>query len=281
MSGSLTRVSGAWELQPLPLACAALAMLFYLRGACVLRSRGGPALAPAWRVASFAGGLALGVLAVSSPLDAAGEQYLLSAHMAQHLILGDLVPLLLVVGLAGPVSRFAMPRPILRAGARSPAARRALGAVASPLGAALLWCGVMALWHVPAAWEAALRHPAVHDLEHLSFLVAGLAAWWVILDPARLRRHGPGRRAALAALLLGAGMALGEALVLAPPLYPSYIAQPVRLLGLTPSEDQRRAGLLMMAEGFVTFGIAAALLLAAHVERVGRRAVGARPGPPA
>jgi cytochrome c oxidase assembly factor CtaG len=123
---------------------------------------------------------------------------------------------------------------------------------------------------VPAAWEAALSHPELHDVEHMSLAVAGIAVWWVILDPARRRRPSPGRRAAVAAGLLAAGMVLGEVLVAAGPLYPTYAEQSTRLLGLGPEEDQQRAGLVMMAEQVLTFGVAAALLAYAHAERVGR-----------
>jgi cytochrome c oxidase assembly factor CtaG len=264
----LDRVAGDWSLEPQLIAGAALGIALWVLGARRLRARGRADLAPLWRGALVAAGLALAVLAVSSPLDEAGERYLLSAHMLQHLVLADVAPLLVVLGVSGPLSRFVVPVPVLRAGARSRPVRRALGALFSPLGAILLWCGAMALWHTPAAWGAALRHPLVHDLEHASLFAAGVVAWAVILDPARRRSPSAGRRAAVAAALLLAGMVLGEVLVTAAPLYGAYSHVADRMFGWSPSEDQRRAGLLMMAEGTLTMGIAAAFLLASHTRRV-------------
>ena len=38
-------------------------------------------------------------------------------------------------------------------------------------------------WHVPALYEGALRHPALHRLEHLSFVLVGTLVWTLIIDP--------------------------------------------------------------------------------------------------
>ena len=53
---------------------------------------------PGWRIALFALGIALLVLAVASPISAVGEEELFSFHMTQHLLLGDLAPLCLLAG---------------------------------------------------------------------------------------------------------------------------------------------------------------------------------------
>ena len=201
------------------------------------------------------------LLAVSAPLDRLADSKLLTAHMAQHLLLGDVAPLLLVVGLRGPLALFVVPPAVLRTAARSPL-RRLVAFVLRPAVALSLWVGTMYAWHVPALYDAAVSSPALHAFEHASFLAVGLVVWTVILDPAR----SPGRRAAFAAALLVAGMPLAEVLIAASPLYPHYAAIPERPLGLSAAEDQARAGLLMMAEQIATLATAAALLLWNHVE---------------
>jgi putative membrane protein len=80
-----------------------------------------------------------------------------AVHMAQHLLLGDLGPLLIALGLAGSL-------------------RAAHPAVALPL-----WAAVLVGWHLSPAYDAALRHVWVHQLEHACFFAAGLGLWVALL----------------------------------------------------------------------------------------------------
>src|SRR6478672_11981139 len=92
-----------WTLDPLGLAACLVAATAYASRARTLGRRGRPVPFP--RMAAFATGLLLLVLALVSPLDTIGESRLFSVHMAQHLVIGDLAPLLLVLGLSGPLLR--------------------------------------------------------------------------------------------------------------------------------------------------------------------------------
>jgi len=104
----------------------------------------------------------------------------------------------------------------------------------------------------------------VHDLEHLSFVLAGLLAWYALLGLAGRRAAGRPRRLALAVALFAAGQILAMILIFSfEPLYPFYAEQPERLFGLSPLTDQRLAGLVMMAEQTITLGSLAAFLLLA------------------
>ena len=100
-----------------------VAALLYGAGWWRLRDRGRPDLAGLPRAACFAAGLAVIALALLSPLDHIGEEYLLAAHMTQHMLIGDVGPLLLTLGVAGPLALFVVPRPALRALARRARAR--------------------------------------------------------------------------------------------------------------------------------------------------------------
>lgn len=258
----------AWTADPLVLGALGAAAVVYAAGRRRLRRRGRPDLAAPPRVAAFAGGLLLMGLALLSPLDELGERYLLTAHMVQHLVLGDLAPLLLVAGVMGPLALFVVPRPALRAAGRSPRARAALRALTRPATALAIWVAVTAGWHVPAAYELALAHRWAHDLEHATMLAAGLLVWVVILGAAPRTAMSPGRRAAFALAVFFAGMVVSLWLFLSGPLYDVYAEQPVRLLGLSPETDQMRAALVMSAEQMLTLLTAAALLLWTHVERM-------------
>ena len=124
------------------------------------------------RAASFSVGIALLLVAFLSPLDRLGEERYFSAHMAQHLLIGDLAPLCCVLGLSGPLLRPALAlRPV-----------RALRALAHPLVALPLWAVDLCAWHTTPLYDAALDHDAVHALQHLLFFGCGALLWASLLE---------------------------------------------------------------------------------------------------
>lgn len=257
----------SWSPQAAPFALAAVALALYAQAFVRLRRRSGPQHADLPRAALFAAGVAVSVLAVVSPLDGVGERQLLSAHMLQHLLLGDVGPLLVVLGLRGPLAVFLLPPPVLRVVARGPI-RAGASFLLRPQVSAALWLTALAGWHVPAAYDAAIAHPALHAAEHACFALAGTLAWAQIVDPARRGRLSAGQRAVFAFTLLVASGLLAEALVALHPLYPHYAALAERPFGWTAGEDQSRAALLMMGEQIATLATAMTFLVRAHVERV-------------
>jgi putative membrane protein len=257
------------------LAGAALALVLYCQGFVRLRRRGRADHASLWRALAFVLGLTLLVLALVSPLDAIGEQYLLSGHMLQHVLIADTAAALIWLGLVTPLLYFFLPRPALIQIAHLRPLRALLSFLVRPAVSFAIWCLVMAAWHVPSVYDAALDNPALHDLEHACFIVAGLLVWYQLLD---VTGHGALSRAgrlAYALALFAAGQVLALLLIFSfEPLYPAYAAQTERLLGLSALTDQRLAGLVMMAEQMITLGTLAAFLLLAtgRAERVrGRR----------
>jgi putative membrane protein len=243
----------------LVLAFAALAL--YARAFARLRRRAGGRRARWWQPPLFVAGVAISAAAV---LTVEGDE-LLTAHMAQHLLLGDVGPLLLVAGTAGPLGAFLLPRPVLRRVGR-PVARL----LRSARLAVLAWLVTIGVWHVPDLYDAAEAHPALHVAEHVCFAVAGTLVWYQILAG----RLPPGRRALVAFVLLVASSVLAEVLVATHPLYPHYAELPERPFGWTAGQDQSRAAVLMMAEQLATLGAAVTFLMRAHVERVARELPG-------
>jgi putative membrane protein len=257
-----SRVSGDWHAPPGVLAAAALAALLFAQAFVRLRRRGRSDHAPWSRPALFAAGLALGVLPLVSPLDAAGDQYLLSAHMLQHVLIGDAAPLLLVLAVRGPLAFFLIPTPVLRPLASFRPLRAVLRALLRPSVTFALWLAVMLGWHVPAAYDYTLTHPVVHDLEHAMFVVVGTLAWVVLIDPVRHGYLTRGQRIAFAFGLIVFGHPISDTLIFSTTaVYHSYAAQPKRLLGIGVMADQRLAGLVMVVEQLVTLGTFIAVLL--------------------
>jgi cytochrome c oxidase assembly factor CtaG len=260
----VSELGSAWEPIPAVLAAAALAAALYAQGFVRLRRRGRADHASIGRAVAFGLGLVLLVLALCSPLDAVGEGYLLSAHMLQHVLIGDAAVALMLLGLSGPMLFFFLPRAPLRQVAHLQPLRRTLSVLVTPWVAFGIWCAVFATWHVPALYDLTPDNQALHDVEHLCFVLAGLLVWYSLLGLAGRGAPSRPRRLALAVALFAAGQILAMVLIFSfEPLYPAYADQPERLLGLSPMMDQRLAGLVMMAEMTITLGSLAAFLLLA------------------
>jgi putative membrane protein len=255
MGANMLGADLSWSLEPTVLVAVVLAGAAYASRWWRVRTGGSPrasADAPLWRLCSFFAALAATLLALISPLDALADQLFLM-HMVQHVLLLDVVPILAILGFTKVLLR-----PVTRT--VHDLERRA-GVLASPAFAVALYVGVIWAWHVPGAYDAALRHPIVHVLEHVTFLLAGSLYWWHLLSPirARLRLGGLGPVAYMGATKLFVG-ALGMGLAFAPSaLYPYYVDH-ARVWGLSAHDDQSIAGLVMAVEQSLVMGIALAVL---------------------
>jgi putative membrane protein len=240
----------SWSLQPGALISVALVGAVYLKRWREVRAsspRPGHD-APVWRLCCFMGALLATLGALISPLDALADQ-LFCMHMVQHMLLLDVAPILAILGLTKVLLR-----PITRSVREL---EHRAGPLAHPVFAAVLYVVAIWLWHIPAAYDLALRHPVVHVLEHVSFLVAGTLYWWHLLSPirARMRLNGLGPVAYLAGTKLFVG-ALGMGLAFAPTALYSYYVHHARVWGLSALEDQSLAGIVMAVEQSLVMGIA-------------------------
>jgi putative membrane protein len=269
----VARLAWEWSAPPAVVAAVGLAAVLFASGFVRLRRRGRPDLAPRSRAGLFGLGLALGVLPLVSPLDPAGEQYLLSAHMLQHVLIADAAPALLVLAVRGPLVFFLLPRPALRALAPIRPLRAALRFLLRPGVTFTLWVVVMLGWHAPAAYDYTLSHEWAHDLEHASFVLVGTLAWTQLVDPARHRRLTRIGRMFFAFGLLVFGHPIIDGLLFSHGVaYDVYAEQPHRLLGLSPLADQRLGAVVMLVEQLLTFGTCFAVLLWPYVRERRSRA---------
>jgi cytochrome c oxidase assembly factor CtaG len=178
-------------------------------------------------------GVALLVVAVFSPLASWGEHRSFAAHMAQHLLLGDLAPLVLAIALAGAVSVHP--------------------AIALPV-----WAANLVAWHVPAVYEASLHHDLVHVLQHVALFAGGVLLWTSILSP---RWKVAARLGALAGMML-VNLAVSSVLLWWPRVLYSTYREAHTLGGISPLSDQRLGGGLMLLEGSIAaFAVAGWLIL--------------------
>jgi cytochrome c oxidase assembly factor CtaG len=228
----------SWSFEPLQLVPVILLGLLYTRRVVNLRRRG--TLVPAWRIWMFATGLALLVIAVASPISVIGEGYLFSVHMLQHVLLGDLAPLALLAGLNGPILR-----PILKYG-------HWLRPLAHPFVALPVWAINLYLWHLPFMYDAAVRHSAVHALEHLCFFTGGLIMWLPVLETLPAPEwFGTAAKCGYIVVVRLVETVLANVFFWAGTVIYAPYAHTGRLWGISPLEDQGIAGAVMMIEGSI------------------------------
>jgi putative membrane protein len=267
---SLPGVLLEWSLDPLPLLgiiAAAVAYLALTRRVAAAHPSNPP---KGWRAGLFLGGLAALAVALLSPVEAY-EGSLFSVHMVQHMLL-ELVaaPLLLAGAPITLVLRAARPglrRWILRVLHSLP-----LRVLSFPLLAWLLFAAVNWGWHFSTLYNDALEAPALHYLQHASFLAAALLFWWPIIgaDPSPWRLPHPVRLFYLF-LAMPQNSFLGVALMNAGRvLYPHYLSNE-RAWGPTPLDDQVLGGIVMWVVGDVAFLAGMALVVAFWVREEDRR----------
>ena len=153
-----------------PLLAGGVYVPLYFTRARTLRREGRPV--PALRIASFVLAIVTVVAVQLPPLDTIGDEVLL-AHMAQHIIIGEIASLFIVLGLTG-----SMLQPLLHMRLTRP-----LRLLTNPFAALTLWAINLYAWHLPFLYQLAIRHDLVHALEHASLLWFGMLLWVALLGP--------------------------------------------------------------------------------------------------
>ncbi|MBP2310605.1 cytochrome c oxidase assembly protein [Azospirillum melinis] len=222
------------------------------------------------RTLLFAGGWLLLALPLATPLHLWGGRSF-AAHMVEHEI---------IMVLAAPLLALARPLGVLLWGIPGGVRRRLVQAgrqplrgvwrpVTGPLTATALQTAVLWLWHIPAAFEAAVHSPVLHALQHMSFLASAVLFWWALAF-GRAGRHGYGLGALCQFLTALQSGLLGALLTLAgTPWYPTYA---IRTEGrLSPLEDQQLAGIVMWIPAGLVHAGAAFVLIALWLNGPRRR----------
>jgi putative membrane protein len=226
------------ELAPLQLLPATAAGVLYAFG--VHRLHGTPRAVPGWRQACFYGGLTLIVGALT--LIGGPAEELFWPHMVEHLLLGDLGTLLLVLGLTGPLLA-----PVLRIRVFD-----RLRVLAHPLVAFPLWALDLYAWHLPALQDAAVRHSGVHALQHAGFILFGANMWMALLGPLpKPAWFGNLARLVYIIAVRLAGGILGNVLVFGGSSFYGVYRAGEAAHGLSPAADQNAAGAIMMVESSI------------------------------
>jgi putative membrane protein len=231
-----------WSVHPSTVVGIAALGALYLWAAA--RSRRGPTLA---QKIFFFSGLLVMFASLNGPIHDLSDDYLFSAHMVQHLLLTLVMPPLLLAGvpgsmLSGPLSRRFV-KPAARFFTRAPIAF-------------VVFNLVIAGWHLPPLYNAAMANHNIHILEHLMFMVAAVLMWWPLMSqlPEFPRLAYPAQM--LYSFLMSIPMSIVAVYIAMSDhvLYPAYAAAP-RVLPLSPLEDQLLGAHIMWIPGGIIFYI--------------------------
>jgi putative membrane protein len=218
--------------------------LLYARRAHTLS--GGAHRIPTWRQVCFYSGLAVILLALLSPIGELSDE-LLYMHMVEHLLMGDIAALLIVLGLTGPLLA-----PMLRIRFFD-----RLRVLTHPLIAFPLWAIDLYVWHLPLFYEAALRHLAVHALEHTMFIALGINMWMCLFGPLpKPRWFGNFAKLGYIVAVRLTGTVLGNVFLWSGSVFYPFYASGDATHHIRPIADQNLAGAIMMVEeSLLTLGL--------------------------
>lgn len=227
-----------WHTEPLLLITLLLTGWLYALAVGPYRERiaaGTPF--PVLRCVSFYLGLILVYIAVGSPLDQLGEQFLFSAHMAQHMLLIYFAPTFFFYGTPGWLTDALFSNDTLAAVMRR---------LTHPACSGLLFTFVYTIWHIPALYEAALQDKRIHILEHWTMFSLGVLMLWPFLTNSKQvpKRSYPLRLVAIFLLMVGQLPVFAFLTFAGEAIYPTYVWAP-RITGLDALNDQILGGVIM------------------------------------
>jgi len=207
---------------------------------------------PAWRVVSYFSGIVLIAIAFASPLAHLGGELVL-AHMIQHLVIGDIAALLIVLGLTRSVLQPVM---AFKAFDR-------LRVLTLPMIALPLWIANLYIWHIPALYDGTVTSEWLHAFQHASFITFGICMWMPIAGPLPVPTwFGGGAQVGYTLVARLAGAGLGNILMWSGSVIFTGYAAGQAYWNISPVTDQGIAGVIMMAEGgMVTLAVLAWALL--------------------
>ena len=227
-----------WHTEPLLLITLLMIGWLYALGIGPLRERIAPGTEfPRGQAILFYLGLIIAYLAVGSPLDQIGEQFLFCAHMTQHMLLIYFSPVLFIFGTPSWLIDWLLKPEWLR---------RTMNLLTHPACGGLLFTFIYTAWHIPALYEAALHDKRIHILEHWTMFSLGILMLWPYLTlSTRVPRRSYGIRMLAIFLLMVGQLPVFAFLTFAgEAIYPTYAWAP-RIIDLDPLNDQILGGIIM------------------------------------
>lgn len=193
-------------------------------------------------VVAFVAAMAMLFFASTWPIHQIGEEYLYSIHMLQHMMLSYFLP---------PLVLLATPEWLLRLLVGSGRGYRVLRTLCQPVVAALAFNGMVMITHIPGVVNASVQNAVLHYSLHLLIVITALWMWMPVCGPFKEWRLTPiGTTIYLFCQSLVPTIPAGWLTFAEGTVYRQYL-QPVRVWGLSVTEDQQLAGGIMKTGGGV------------------------------
>jgi putative membrane protein len=259
-----------WDIHPTLLATVLALALGYFIGIANGITRGQRRF-PTGRVLAFTSAVAMLLLALHSPLHHLADEFLFSAHMAQHLVLTLFIPPLLLIGTPDWVVRPLVDRPVIREAAHSRL---------YPVVAFALFNVVFAFIHFPVLYDGAFGSEVTHRATHLALLGTALLTWLPLASPIPdvIPRLSPPAQMLYCFLQTIPGGIVGALLSFVDwVMYRHYGVKPM-LLGVDPASDQQLGGLLMWVVGGTYYLLILTVIFFIWADREERTAYGGEGG---
>jgi putative membrane protein len=207
----------------------------------------GPKVVPAGQpvatraqIAWFSVGLLLLWVASDWPMHDVGEEYLFSVHMTQHMLLTYVVP---------PVILLATPEWLARLVLGRGRAKQVFYFLARPIPAALLFNGFLLFTHAPFVVNASVENAVIHYLVHTALVTTSFLLWMPVVGPLpELRISYPAQMLYLFITSIIPTVPAGWLTFAGGAIYSAYDV-PDRMFGLTITDDQQMAGVIMKLVG--------------------------------
>ena len=267
----------AWNANPLPTILLLMVANLYFTGLSRWQRPSHPVLL--WQKLCFLSGLFLLFLALQSPIDALAV-HLFSFHQIQHLILRMFGPFLILLGAPLTPLLRGLPRWALLGGVRpivrNPQARWMYDLIMNPVFTTTLFLGVLFVWQLPGAHNAALRNSALHELMHSTMLLSGFMFWWLIVDPKphRSRLHY-GLRILCLGIIIIPNTALGAAITFSDKVIYQAYAEVERPISMSLLADQQLGAAILWVPGdMMSLLVAGIVMIMWYQNEVGEERVG-------
>lgn len=204
------------------------------------------------RATMFFAGVVILYIAVGSPIDQLGEEFLFFVHMIQHMLLIYVAPPLIIRGIPAWLTDYCLqPAPL----------RKAIGFLVHPVTAAVIFNFIYTAWHIPILYEAALQDKVIHIVEHWTMFFGAMLFWWPIVSHSkRLPPIRYGGRMFYAFVLMVAQLPVFAFLCFSGEvLYPTYEFAPRIIPGFSALADQILGGVIMKVVNMI-FALAVLIL---------------------
>jgi putative membrane protein len=192
------------------------------------------------QIGCFMGAMVLLFAASTWPIHQIGEEYLYSVHMVQHMTLSYFMP---------PLVLMAMPEWLLRTLIGSGRAYRFLRIATKPVVAGVVFNAVIVITHIPVIVDHSVQSAPEHYSLHFVLLLASLLMWMPVVGPFPELQMGPAGKMiylfaqSVVPVIPAAWLTFADGAV-----YKVY-DEPVRVWGLTVTDDQQLAGAIMKVGG--------------------------------